>query len=67
MHDRPPLPEGPWLVVGLARSGLAALQLLRARGEVAAGVDAGDLDLDLPGVYLGTDGVDLLDPAAAVV
>jgi UDP-N-acetylmuramoylalanine--D-glutamate ligase len=36
---RPPLPPGPWLVVGLARSGLAALEVLRLRGEEARGVD----------------------------
>jgi UDP-N-acetylmuramoylalanine--D-glutamate ligase len=36
---RPPLPGGPWLVVGLARSGQAALELLRGRGEEARGVD----------------------------
>jgi UDP-N-acetylmuramoylalanine--D-glutamate ligase len=36
---RPPLPPGPWLVVGLARSGVAALEVLRARGEDARGVD----------------------------
>ena len=36
---RPPLPPGPWLVVGLARSGVAALEVLRARGEEARGVD----------------------------
>jgi UDP-N-acetylmuramoylalanine--D-glutamate ligase len=39
MRSRPPLPPGPWLVVGLARSGLAALEVLRARGEEARGVD----------------------------
>jgi UDP-N-acetylmuramoylalanine--D-glutamate ligase len=38
-HPRPPLPPGPWLVVGLARSGLAALEVLHARGEQARGVD----------------------------
>jgi UDP-N-acetylmuramoylalanine--D-glutamate ligase len=38
-HRRPPLPPGPWLVVGLARSGVAALEVLRARGEEARGVD----------------------------
>jgi UDP-N-acetylmuramoylalanine--D-glutamate ligase len=38
-RPRPPLPPGPWLVVGLARSGLAALEVLRARGEEARGVD----------------------------
>jgi UDP-N-acetylmuramoylalanine--D-glutamate ligase len=38
-HRRPPLPPGPWLVVGLARSGRAALEVLDARGEEARGVD----------------------------
>jgi UDP-N-acetylmuramoylalanine--D-glutamate ligase len=38
-RPRPPLPPGPWLVVGLARSGVAALEVLRARGEEARGVD----------------------------
>jgi UDP-N-acetylmuramoylalanine--D-glutamate ligase len=36
---RPPLPPGPWLVVGLARSGIAALEVLQALGERARGVD----------------------------
>ena len=36
---RPPLPPGPWLVVGLARLGVAALEVLRARGEQTRGVD----------------------------
>ena len=31
---RPPLPEGPYLVVGLARSGTAAVRMLREHGEV---------------------------------
>jgi UDP-N-acetylmuramoylalanine--D-glutamate ligase len=39
MKRRPPLPPGPWLVVGLARSGRAALEVLRQRGEEARGVD----------------------------
>jgi UDP-N-acetylmuramoylalanine--D-glutamate ligase len=38
-HQRPPLPPGPWLVVGLARSGRAALEVLRARREDVRGVD----------------------------
>jgi UDP-N-acetylmuramoylalanine--D-glutamate ligase len=38
---RPPLPEGPFLVVGLARSGQAAARLLAERGERVAGADAG--------------------------
>ncbi|MDX6726344.1 MAG: UDP-N-acetylmuramoylalanine--D-glutamate ligase, partial [Baekduia sp.] len=54
MGARPALPGGPYLVVGLARSGLAALGLLRARGEQAVGVDSGSPPVDLPGVHLGT-------------
>jgi UDP-N-acetylmuramoylalanine--D-glutamate ligase len=38
---RPPLPEGPFLVVGLARSGSAAARLLAERGEQVRGVDSG--------------------------
>jgi UDP-N-acetylmuramoylalanine--D-glutamate ligase len=38
---RPPLPRGPFLVVGLARSGQAAARLLAARGETVRAVDSG--------------------------
>jgi UDP-N-acetylmuramoylalanine--D-glutamate ligase len=38
---RPPLPDGPFLVVGLARSGEAVALALRARGEEVIGLDAG--------------------------
>jgi UDP-N-acetylmuramoylalanine--D-glutamate ligase len=38
---RPPLPKGPFLVVGLARSGQAAARLLASRGEIVRGVDSG--------------------------
>ena len=38
---RPPLPDGPYLVVGLARSGQAAARVLAARGEVVIGSDSG--------------------------
>jgi UDP-N-acetylmuramoylalanine--D-glutamate ligase len=41
---RPPLPGGPYLVVGLARSGVAAALALRARGEEVIGCDAGAPD-----------------------
>ncbi|HEU4979463.1 MAG TPA: UDP-N-acetylmuramoyl-L-alanine--D-glutamate ligase, partial [Solirubrobacteraceae bacterium] len=54
---RPPLPPGPWLVVGMARSGSAALQLLRGRGEDARGWDRKD----------GGDGVAALEHVRAVV
>jgi UDP-N-acetylmuramoylalanine--D-glutamate ligase len=42
--SRPPLPGGPYLVVGLARSGVAAALALRARGEEVIGCDAGPGD-----------------------
>jgi len=57
VKPRPPLPGGPYLVVGLARSGLAVLQVLAARGERAEGHDS----------KLGTDGLAELEHARAVV
>jgi len=57
VKPRPPLPGGPYLVVGLARSGLAVLQVLGARGERAEGADA----------KLGSDGLAELEHARAVV
>ena len=41
---RPPLPGGPYLVVGLARSGVAAALALRALNQTVVGVDAGKND-----------------------
>ena len=70
---RPPLPRGPFLVVGLARSGVAAAQLLAARGEQVAGVDSGLPDaaagLREVGVevFLDSDGLALLDGVRTVV
>ena len=64
---RPPLPEGPYLVVGLARSGIAAARMLRDHGEVI-GTDSGSPEV--PGeldARLGVDGVELLDGVACVV
>ena len=60
---RPALPEGPWLVVGLARSGIAAGRALVAHGHEVVGVDSAAPALDDPGfpVQLGVDGLDLLD------
>ena len=64
---RPPLPEGPYLVVGLARSGTAAARMLREHGEVAA-VDSGTPDVpDDIDAHLGVDGVELLEGARVVV
>ncbi len=42
MKPRPPLPSGPYLVVGLARSGLGAALLLASQGESVVGLDTGD-------------------------
>src|SRR5919201_1430644 len=44
VKPRPPLPPGPYLVVGLARSGTAAALALRERGEEVIGVDAAEPD-----------------------
>ncbi len=44
MKPRPPLPGGPYVVLGLARSGVAAALALRARGEEVIGCDAGAAD-----------------------
>jgi UDP-N-acetylmuramoylalanine--D-glutamate ligase len=64
---RPPLPEGPYLVVGLARSGIAAARMLRDHGEVI-GTDSGSPEV--PGdldARLGVDAVGLLEGVACVV
>ena len=65
--ERPPLPEGPYLIVGLARSGVAAARMLRAHGDVI-GTDSGHPEVpdDLE-VVLGGDGLDLLYRAGCVV
>jgi UDP-N-acetylmuramoylalanine--D-glutamate ligase len=44
VKPRPALPGGPYLVVGLARSGVSAALALRARGEEVIGCDAGATD-----------------------
>jgi UDP-N-acetylmuramoylalanine--D-glutamate ligase len=70
---RPELPEGPFLVVGLARSGQAAARLLAGRGEDVVGVDAGEPKgaAGLAGagveVVLDTDGLAQLDGTRTVV
>jgi UDP-N-acetylmuramoylalanine--D-glutamate ligase len=70
---RPPLPRGPFLVVGLARSGQAAARMLAARGEPVRAVDAGHpqdaAGLEGAGVevFLDTDGVAQLEGMRTVV
>lgn len=62
MKPRPPLPAGPYLVVGLARSGVAAAMALRARGEEVIGIDAGapsDPALDAAVQRLSVAGVEV--------
>ena len=71
--SRPPLPAGPFLVVGLARSGGTAARLLARRGEEVRGVDSGHPDgaAGLAGdgveVFLDTDGLAQLDGTRTVV
>jgi UDP-N-acetylmuramoylalanine--D-glutamate ligase len=70
---RPPLPPGPFLVVGLARSGSAVARLLAAQGEAVRGADAGHPEaaerLGDAGVEvsLDVDGTALLDGVRTVV
>jgi UDP-N-acetylmuramoylalanine--D-glutamate ligase len=70
---RPELPEGPYLVVGLARSGVAAALALRGGGEQVLGLDSGTPEglqaLAQAGVelHLNRDGVALLEQVRAVV
>ncbi len=74
MRSRPEIPDGPYLVVGLARSGVAAALALRGRGMDVKGLDAasppGAAALRDAGVSLFLDEIgrlSLLDEVAAVV
>jgi UDP-N-acetylmuramoylalanine--D-glutamate ligase len=70
---RPPLPDGPFLVVGLARSGAAVARMLAGRGERVLGCDSGHPPeaegLAVAGVEvsLDVDGTRLVDEAVTVV
>ena len=67
MKARPEIPRGPYLVVGMARSGVAAALALRRAGEQVIGVDSGepaDAGVEL---HLGEQGIALLERARAVV
>ena len=67
-RERPPLPAGPWLVVGLARSGVAAARALLSRGERVVAVDAGSPAVpDDIEAHTGADGLAFLPSARAVV
>jgi UDP-N-acetylmuramoylalanine--D-glutamate ligase len=72
VKPRPPLPGGPYLVVGLARSGVAAALALRTRGEEVIGVDSAEPDagrLREAGVevHLQTPGGDLVDRTRTLI
>jgi UDP-N-acetylmuramoylalanine--D-glutamate ligase len=68
---RPPLPGGPYLVIGLARSGVAAAEALRARGEEVIGCDTragGSPELDSAAQRLSGAGVEVhLDASGEAV
>jgi UDP-N-acetylmuramoylalanine--D-glutamate ligase len=70
---RPPFPAGPFLVVGLARSGSAIASVLAERGEEVIGCDAGS-PAEAEGlgalgveVHLDVDGTDLARRVKAVI
>jgi UDP-N-acetylmuramoylalanine--D-glutamate ligase len=70
VKTRPPLPPGPYLVVGLARSGAAAALMLRGHGQVMgcdAAEPAGAAALEGIDVRLRCDGLDQLERARTVV
>src|SRR5205807_7196951 len=70
---RPPLPGGPYLVVGLARSGAAAVSALRRLGETVIGVDDGEpeglarLRAEGAEIHACSDGLALLGMVRTVV
>jgi len=69
---RLPVPAGPHLVLGLARSGRAAALALAARGEPVIAVDAGEPDvtaLRAAGIetHTGSDGLAQLPRARSVI
>ena len=75
MIARPPLPPGPFVIVGLARSGVAASLALRARGAEVVGSDVQAVDDDVRAelaavgvaVHAPSEGVGLLEAAGTVV
>ena len=66
MRARPPLPPAPFLIVGLARSGIAAAYMLAPYGEVI-GVDSGEPEVSGFEAHLNTDGLHLLERAGTVI
>src|SRR6478672_6335184 len=72
---RPPLPSGPFLVLGLARSGVAATRALTTRGGRVVATDARAVGDDVRAALLetgaevrdGEGGLDVLDGIATLV
>jgi len=72
---RPPIPPGPFLVLGLARSGVAAARALTARGQRVVASDARVIGEDVREALLaagaevrdGEEGADVLAGIATVV
>jgi UDP-N-acetylmuramoylalanine--D-glutamate ligase len=73
LSRRPPLPGGPYLIVGLGRSGIAAGLALRARGESVIATDQGSPDVraleqvEEIETHLQTDGTELLSRARTLI
>ena len=69
MRPRPALPPGPYLVVGLARSGAAIARALSAHGEVIGcdGAEPEVAGLEGVEVHLRSDGLALLHRVRTVV
>jgi UDP-N-acetylmuramoylalanine--D-glutamate ligase len=73
LKPRSELPPGPYLIVGLARSGVAAALALRARGERVIGVDRGapaELSVLVEAgveLHLASDGLSLLEGVNTIV
>lgn len=71
--DRPPLPQGSYLVVGLAKSGQAAVRLLCALGHRVVAVDSGEpAGADTLGdfgaeTHLKSDGTEFVATADVIV
>jgi len=69
-RERPAVPPGPYLVVGLRVAGAAAARMLRAHGEVMGcdrGAPAEATGLEGVEVELESEGVDLVERARTVV
>ncbi len=73
METRPPIPEGPYLIVGMARSGQAAARLLADSGARVVAVDSGSPSVDAGlrdagvEIHLDDDGTQHLEGIGLVI